>query len=395
VLNVLSKITVCRTSILDGRLYACPNCGSQVPVYNSCGDRHGPQCSGARRADWLNKTRELLLPGVHYFQVIFTLPDKLSSLILGNRKLLYTLLCHTSWKSLEWALRQQGIQAAALLVLHTWNQQLDHHPHIHALVPGGGPALDGSGWVTSQHPTDRKRVKPFLVDNVQLGRVFRRKFLASLRRLVRRGKLKLEREWSRLLDPSQLTAWLSTMKETDWNVFIEGPPNGRSNPEQVLRYLARYLTGGPISDPRLVRHENGQVTFLARSQNKRAGNPPEEVTIPGTEFVRRWSLHILPKGFTKSRRYGGYHGSKRKEYLDQCRQRLPAIEMPQANVDLSTEPKVQPCSSSPKCPRCNQEMTCIESKRRPSWRNVFGRRSYSTHRIILPVHGGASRYPDD
>ena len=118
--SVLSKIMVCRTAILDGHIYQCPQCDSQVNMYNSCGDRHCPQCAGARRADWMDKASELILPGVNYFQVIFTLPDRLSGLILGNRRPLYALLFHSAWKALNQQLRQTGkFHPAALMVLHT------------------------------------------------------------------------------------------------------------------------------------------------------------------------------------------------------------------------------------------------------------------------------------
>jgi hypothetical protein len=241
---------------------------------------------------------------------------------------LYSLLFHSAWRALDKLLRQTGnFQPAALMVLHTWDQQLGHHPHIHALVPGGGPSLDGKRWITSRHPTDRRRRKPFLIDNAELGRLFRKKFIAGLRRLIKRDKLRLEGEWSRLLDPACLETWLSHLESRDWNVFVEGPPKGTSDPRDVLKYLARYLTGGPISDRRIVSDVNGQVTFLARSKDKQAGNPQVEIEIPGTEFLRRWSLHILPKGFTKSRRCGGYHGSKREDYLAQCRSLLPKVTL--------------------------------------------------------------------
>lgn len=265
------------------------------------------------------------------------------------------------------------------------------------MVPGGGPALDGRGWIASRHPTNRRRIKPYLVDNVLLGRVFRQKFVDGLRRLVRQEKLRLEKEWARLLDPPRLEAWLAEISASDWNVFVEGPPHGKSAPEQVLKYLARYLTGGPISDRRIIRDEGGRVTFWARSKDKQAGNPPREAELPGHEFLRRWCLHILPKGYTKSRCYGGYHGTKRRAYLDQCRQLLSGddgrIEQGQAPTEIPAELR-QP--SLPKCPRCHTEMTCIQTKARPSWKEVFDRRSYSSHPMPLPVDGG-KRYsvPDD
>ncbi len=149
------------------------------------------------------------------------------------------------------------------------------------MVPGGGPALDGGGWITSRHPTQRNRRKPFLVDNVLLGEKFREKFADGFRRLVRTGKLRLEDEWAKLLEPQELEAWLNEVTESDWNVFIEGPPHGKSRPEHVLKYLARYMTGGPISDRRIICDENDRVTFWARSKDKAAGNPSRPFELSG------------------------------------------------------------------------------------------------------------------
>lgn len=394
--SVLSKIMVCRTPILDGHLYKCPSCDHRINVYNSCGDRHCPQCAGARRADWLDKASKLILPGVHYFQVIFTLPDKLSPLILGNRRQLYSLLFRSVWQSLSTLLREAGqFQPAALMVLHTWNQRLDHHPHIHAIVPGGGPSLNGQRWVSSRHPKQPRRKKPYLVDNIELGRLFRKIFIRRLKRLIQTGKLKLDVQWSMLPKSKQLKQWLGELQQTDWNVFIQGPPKASSDPQDALKYLTRYMTGGPISDRRMVSDKNGRVTWLARSKDKRAGNPQVPVEVSGHEFVRRWAMHILPKGFTKSRYYGGYHPSKRKDYLQDCRRLLPPVKSLQSQTS-EQESIGQQEEYAPNCPRCESPMLCVAFRPRPSWKDVFQRRSYSTHSTVLPVHGSGRYYvPDD
>jgi Putative transposase len=342
----------------------------------------------------MDKTSELILPGVHYFQVVFTLPDRLSGLILGNRRELYALLFHSAWKSLDTLLRRTGrFYPAAQMVLHTWNQQLGHHPHIHAIVPGGGPALDGQRWITSRHPKQRRRRKPFLVDHEELGRLFREAFVQGLHRLAKRGALRLEGDWSRFQDSRQLEAWLKDLEQTDWNVFVEGPPKGISDPRQVLKYLARYLTGGPISNRRIVRDEGGMVTFTARSKDKEAGNPLIEVELPGHAFVRCWSLHILPKGFTKSRSYGGYHPSQRPAYLEQCRRLLPQVDTP-SDASRPAEPNME-SEKRLQCPRCEVAMDLIVSKPRPSWQEVFHERSYSRHNMVLPIHGLGRQYIRD
>ena len=328
--------------------------------------------AGARRADWMDKTRELILPGIHYFQVVFTLPDRFSRLILGNRRVLYRLLFRSAWQALRHELLKQGIDPAAVLVLHTWNQELGHHPHVHALVPGAGPSANPDNdpcWVVAQDASFPNRREPFLVDIKQLGRTFRDRFVRGLGMLLRKGSLQLPDEWSQLHDSRVRRAWLKALRQSDWNVFISGPPTGSSNPEQVLKYMTRYMTGGPISDARIVSQQADQVTFSARSKDKSQGNPQVAHTIPGVEFLRRWSLHILPKGFTRCRRYGGYHGSRCAWYLDTCRELLGVKAEEQEPEEHSQD--VAGVASVPCCPRCEQPMALVESTSRPSWREVF------------------------
>ena len=374
---MLTKLKLCRTEKLRDRLYECPSCQRLSRVFNSCGDRNCPQCSGARRANWLEKTRGLLLKDVNYFQVVFTIPDFLSWLILGNRREMYALLFRSAWRSLRDELLKQNIEPAGLLVLHTWNQQLQHHPHIHALVPGAGPSANKDAdpcWVTAKDPNNPRRRKPFLVNNVELGQTFRDKFARGLGALLRKQRLKLTDEWQLLADPKVRRSWLKSLRTSNWNVFIAGPPHGKSDPQQLMKYLARYMTGGPISDSRIVSDENGMVTFLARSKEKGVGQ--EKVKLPGAEFVRRWSLHILPKGFTRSRCFGGYHGRNRKSYLETCRQLLsqpesqplPAEKPADNSVENATE---KPQRQAPLCPHCQVEMNCIASEPRPSWNRLL------------------------
>ena len=321
----------------------------------------------------MERTRQLILPGINYFQVIFTIPDKLSRLVLGNRRELYRLLMRSAWRAIQYEMKKQNIDPAALLVLHTWNQELGHHPHVHAIIPGAGPSANTDNdpcWVTARDITRPWRTeKPSLVDNGALGQRFRDGFVRGLGWLIRNGKLKLTDEWRQLDDPKVLRRWLKSLKSTAWNVFIEAPPHGKSDPLHVVKYLTRYMTGGPISDPRIESDEQGSVTFLARSNSKKPGQKlkPRPIKVSGAEFVRRWSLHVLPKGFTRSRAYGGFHGSRRQAYLETCRQLLPA-HPPKA--DTRDEPPTS--ASGPKCPQCQLEMECIENIRRPSWRVVLG-----------------------
>jgi hypothetical protein len=322
----------------------------------------------------MDRSASLLLPEVNYFQVVFTLPDRLSGLVLGNRRELYRLLFRSAWRSLQQVLKKQNIDPAALLVLHTWNQELGHHPHIHALVPGGGPSLNQDNdqrWVTARDTTRPYRDKPSLVDNVTLGRAFRDTFVRGLGWLIRHDRLKLHDEWELLHQPKVLRRWLNSLRSSDWNVFIEGPPHGQSDPQQVLKYLTRYMTGGPISDRRIESDEHGNVTFQARSKSKAKtkNGKPRRIELPGAEFVRHWSLHILPKGFTRSRAYGGFYGRRRKAYLQTCRQLLG-----QTVEDSESEPTpviAKPLLTGPTCPRCEIEMVCIGRLPRPSWKDIL------------------------
>lgn len=368
--STLAKLSLCRTAALGGRKLKCASCEHRCIIYNSCVDRHCPRCGGAKRADWLNKATELLLPKVNYFQVVFTLPDLLSGLALGNRREVYALLMRTAWRALKEVLPdQQGIEPAALLVLHTWNQELDHHAHVHALVPGGGPSLDGSKWITTRHPRHRRRKKPYLADNELLGERFKQYFVAGLKRLHAEGQIAFQPPQLPDADQPDFGEWLDRIAEQAWNVFIEAPLEN-SQPQHMVKYLARYLTGGPISDGRLISHANGMVTFWARSKNKKAGNKPRPFSLPGVEFVRRWSLHILPKGFTKTRSYGGFSCRHRQDYLQRCRQLLQLSE-PEEKLP-SVAPLEDESPATPrKCPRCEAPMECVSSTPRPSWRDLF------------------------
>lgn len=370
--SVLAKLALCRTAALGGRAYECPRCQERCHVYNSCVDRHCPLCSGGRRADWLDHASELLLPDLDYFQVVFTVPEELSGLMLGNRRATYGLLFRAAWSALRDVLRADvGCDPAAWLVLHTWNQRLEHHPHVHALVPGGGPARDGSGWVASRHPTQERRKQPYLVDHQRLSARFREEFVAGLKKLHQQGRLQLTGEWSHLLATAAFEAWLQPFSECAWVVFIEPPPIADARPENVLKYLARYLTGGPLSDRRLLAHADGQVTFWARSKNKSAGNPSEPYALPGVEFVRRWALHILPKGFVKSRGYGGFSGRYRRAYLRRCRELLHVAPPEIAPPEIAREDPAVERPPKLACPRCQAPLECVDYTERPGWHRVF------------------------
>ena len=364
--STLLRIGFCRTAALRGRMYRCPGCDSQVPLYNSCTDRHCPQCGGARRADWVDQTAQLLRADTAYFQVVFTIPQALSSVVLGNRRPLYRLLFRSAASALQDSLRAEcGMQAASTMVLHTWNQRLGHHPHLHALVPGSGPSLDGTQWVPCRYTraTRKKPAKPFLVDHTELGRRFRDSYVRGVRRLIIAGRLQID-------DLAQINTILADVATIDWVVYIQPPPTDTSDPADVLKYLARYMTGGPISDRRLIEVQDGRVFFWARSQDK--SGRQVRVSLPTLEFLRCWTLHILPQGFTKARCYGGWSNTRRAAYQQQCERLQPP---PPATVADLPDP-APPATASPpderlKCPHCQTELVLESHTRRPSWRELF------------------------
>ena len=369
--STLAKLSLCRTPALGGHVYECRTCEHRAVVHNSCGDRHCPQCGGAKRRDWLDSSAQLLLPGVTYYQVVFTIPDKLSSLTLGNRQAMFDLLFRSAWQALQRTIEhEQQFEAAAAMMLHTWNQHLEAHVHVHAFVPGGGPSLQmPDEWKTARPPAQETQNRFWLVDADDLRLAFRTAFLTGLRRLQARGELNLNGEWLPLRDAAAFEDWLKPLEDVKWVTYIQAPPTPDTTPDQVLKYLARYMTGGPISDRRLVRHEHGHVTFRARTGKQPGGSDEtEDVRLPGAEFVRRWALHILPRGYTKTRRFGGYSNPHRQRYLAACRELLAADEPPRETASASSDAAGSPES---RCPKCESLLACSRSTERPGWMIVM------------------------
>jgi hypothetical protein len=315
-----------------------------------------------------------LLDGVPYFQVVFTLPKELSRLALGNRKTVFDMLFAAAWRALKKTIAlEHGYEPAALMVLHTWDQKLDAHIHVHALVPGGGPARDGSRWCASS-PSGR-----YLVDADQLRAAYRETFLRRLHGQWRLGHLKLTGEFASLHDETAWKGWLTELRATNWVSYIEPPPAARDDPQQVVKYLARYLTGGPISDSRIVRADERQVTFLARAGTTPGGDREQtEVTLPVVEFVRRWSLHILPHGYTKSRRFGGWSGRRCEPYLELCSQLLESAgqRLSPGAMDFGPFDEVDAMNevveaSYRRCPECGDRLIPQAAHERSSWSDIM------------------------
>lgn len=370
--STLAKLSLCRTPQLGERYYRCDNCHSECKVYNSCGDRHCPQCSGSKRADWLDNTESLLIEGVSYFQVVFTLPSELSRLALGNRKEVYDLLFTASWRALRERIEEeQGYQAAALMVLHTWNQKLDAHAHVHAVVPAGGPSLrEPKRWKSTMR---HGRETPFyLVDASELRRCYRDRFIEGLRRIHARGGLKLEGEFAKLKSSASFEIFLKELSCVSWGLNLQPPPEVNCDSGTLLKYLARYLTGGPISSNRLISADDSHVTFWAR-EGKVNGGDRERKSVPwklsGVEFARRWSLHILPKGYVRCRRFGGWSNHHRQAFIADCRELLRYDQSPSTDPPDTLESAADPQGRC--CPECGKQMLLVSERVQPSWREVM------------------------
>ena len=386
--SVLAKLSLCRTAALGGHEYECQACQSTCVVANSCGDRHCPGCSGGKRQDFSERAGKMLLEGVDYYQVVFTLPSELSRLALANRRSLADLLFASAWKSLSKTIRsEQGYDPAATMVLHTWNQKLEAHWHVHAIVPGAGPGCHNDGWQTSTAPPGSGLSdEHYLVDAIDLRTAFRKAAISQLKRLRKRGELKLEvdPDFGDLRSDAGWDALIEHLESVDWVSFIQPPPAGSSGPSDLVRYLTRYLTGGPISNARIVAADAGEVTFLAREGKVQGGQSVQvPMTLSTTEFVRRWCLHIQPEQLTKSRYFGGWSNNQLTAYQEACVSMMNAAEVPLSPEAMQfppAEPEASDFESDAtlvaECPSCGEAaLRMLGYRPRPSWSDLLSQRS--------------------
>ena len=318
--RLLRDLVRCRTAALGGHKQQCPQCGHEVLAYNSCRNRHCPTCQGPARARWLAARAAELLP-VPYFHVVFTLPAPLGALALHNKRVVYGLLFRAVARTLRTIARDPqhlGADIGFLAVLHTWGQTLQHHPHLHCVVPGGGLSVDGTRWIPS-------RAHFFLPVRV-LSRHVRRTFLRLLRAAYRHGKLRCRGRCAPLADPAAWHRWLQSLERTEWVVYAKPPFGG---PHQVLKYLARYTHRVAISNQRLVAVTPDHVTF--RWKDYAHGHRPRTMTLDTVEFLRRFLLHRLPRGFQHIRHYGLLGNRRRATALSCCRELLGEPATPEAS----------------------------------------------------------------
>lgn len=350
-LKVLTAIERCRTAALGGHVDECSRCGHRVISYNSCRNRHCPKCQGNARERWLAARRLELLP-TPYVHVVFTLPHLLAPLALQNKKVIYGLLFRTSAETLIEIARDPkhlGADIGFFSVLHTWNQKLEHHPHVHCVVPAGGLSPDHTCWIKPRYA--------FFLPVKVLGRVFRGKFVAALKHAYAEHQLGFHGQLQFLAKPKAFSSWIRQLFRQDWVVYSKPPFGGA---DHALRYLGNYTHRVAISNHRLVALADGKVTF--RWRDSAHHNKKRLMTLPVDEFLRRFLLHQLPPRFVRIRHFGFLANRKRVVLLPLCFHLLaPGIQSDAAqNPPLAKLPAVDPRPPVGNCPLCGGVMILIE-----------------------------------
>ncbi len=317
-LKVMSAIERCRSAALGGHELLCSSCSQPQIAYNSCRNRHCPKCQGSAAQRWLQARQADLLP-VEYYHVVFTLPAPISAIAYTNKERVYGLLFDIAAETLRTIAadpRHLGARIGATLVLHTWGSQLTHHPHVHGIVPGGGIAVDGDRWV---------HCRPgFFLPVRVLSRFFRRRFLEELASAHARGELQFFGEHAELSDPTRFAEWLAPLRQIEWVVYAKRPFAG---PSAVLAYLSHYTHRVAISNSRLIAHDERGVTFRWKDYRAKGRTRYKTMTLAAEEFMRRFLLHVLPRGFHRIRHYGLLGNARRALELATARTLLHA-ELP-------------------------------------------------------------------
>ena len=350
--RVMSAIELCRTVALGGHTEACVDCGLVRCAYNSCRNRHCPKCQGQARAEWLAARQAELLP-VPYFHVVFTLPAPVAEIAFQNKEPVYAILLRTAAETLRTIAadpKHLGVEIGLVAVLHTWGQNLHHHPHVHCVVPGGGPSLDHTRWVACR--------QGFFLPVRVLSRLFRRLFLDELRAAFAAGELGFFGGLAALAEPAAFTRRLRELRRVEWVVYAKPPFGG---PAQVLAYLGRYTHRVAIANSRLVSLANAEVAF--RWKDYRHHGKTKLMTLAADEFIRRFLLHTLPDGFHRIRHYGFLANRQRAAKLALCRRLLDAPSQgPPAEQVQDAVPSHRP----DRCPTCGGAMVMLAVLARPA-----------------------------
>jgi Putative transposase/Transposase zinc-binding domain len=351
-LQVMSAIVSCRTAALGGHVTRCEDCAHTQIAYNSCRNRHCPKCQGAAARDWLAEREAELLP-VPYFHVVFTLPAAIADLAYHNKAVIYDGLFKASSEALLTIAadpKHLGARIGITAVLHSWGSAMIHHPHVHMIVPGGGIALDGSKWVACR--------PGFFLPVRVLSKLFRRLMLEKLEAAHAVGRLTFFGEHAGLGDPNAFAAYLAPLRKKNWFVYAKPPFAG---PQAVLAYLARYTHRVAISNRRLVALDADRVTFRYKDYRRNGQERYRTMTLVPGEFIRRFLLHVLPKGFHRIRHYGLFASAARQANIARVRELLVALK-PRTAPDAMTEATATaPTDQRPPCPCCGGRMIVIET----------------------------------
>ena len=369
--QVCRAVVNCRTAALGGHKQRCSECRHEQIQYNSCRNRHCPKCQAMARSAWLQARESELLP-IPYFHVVFTLPHQLSPLALYNKQVVYGMLFRAAADTLrELAAdpKHLGAQIGCLMVLHTWGQTLMHHPHVHAIVTGGGMSSDRRQWIACKRSS--KSRKEFFIHVKILSAVFRGKFISMLKQAYATGQLQFPGKLMRLAHGDDFEGLLHLAVRNDWVVYAKRPFGG---PEQVLRYLARYTHRVAISNRRLVDLANGQVRF--QYKDYAAGQQTKTMSLASDEFMRRFLMHTLPSGFVRIRYYGFLANRTRQENLQHCRQLLGVSTSHGGERDgLENVPRddvPHEMIDSKRCPMCKTGELLIVDRFEPAHRRFTG-----------------------
>jgi len=344
-LKVMSAIETCRTAALGGHIEGCEECGHRRIAYNSCRNRHCPKCQAAAAREWL-AAREADLLSVGYFHVVFTVPAEIADIAFHNKAVIYDLLFRAASETMLTIAADRdhlGARIGITAVLHTWGSAMTHHPHIHMVVPGGGISLDGERWISSR--------PSFLLPVRVLSKLFRRLFLTRLHELHTEGRLHFFGDHVELNDRSPFRRYLAPLRTKKWVIYAKPPFAG---PEAVLAYLSRYTHRVAISNRRLISFDETGVTFRYKDYRRDGAERQRTMTVSADEFIRRFLLHVLPKGFHRIRHYGLLATAGRKANVARARKLLATPE-PSETEELAPEP-----APRPPCPCCGGRMVVIE-----------------------------------
>jgi hypothetical protein len=346
-LKVMSAIESCRTAALGGHVARCEDCSHILIAYNSCRNRHCPKCQGAAAKQWLAERAAELLP-VPYYHVVFTVPAAVADIAYQNKAVIYDLLFRTAAETMLTIAadpKHLGARIGITAVLHTWGSAMTHHPHVHMIVPGGGISLDRKRWVACR--------PGFFLPVRVLSRLFRRLFLKALTAAHAAGRLNFFADHAHLGDAQAFAAYLEPLRKVEWVVYAKRPFGG---PAAVLAYLARYTHRIAIANSRLIAFDRNGVSFKWKDYRIDGRDRYKAMTLATSEFIRRFLIHVLPRGFHRIRHYGLFAKSSCADHIARARELLA---VPKAQDQPVAAAAADP--NAPACPCCGGRMIIIES----------------------------------